>query len=126
MDFKFLYQNKILKDRRKELRNNATETEKILWDNLKHSKPGGLKFVRQYSAGPYILDFYCPKLRLAIELDGNQHTEQDTVLYDEGRRDYLDAVHIKVLRFWNMEIVKNLKGSLDKILNEALNGQTPS
>jgi very-short-patch-repair endonuclease len=126
MNEKFLYQNKIFKERRKELRNGATDAEKILWENLKHRKLGGFKFVRQYGVGPYILDFYCSKLRLAIELDGSQHGEQDAVLYDKDRTDYLDAVHIKVLRFWNMEIIKNLNGSLNKILNEALNGQTPS
>jgi very-short-patch-repair endonuclease len=126
MNEKFLYQNKIFRDRRKELRNNATEAEKILWGELKCSKLGVLKFVRQYSVGPYILDFYCPKLRLAIELDGSQHGEQDAILYDKDRSDYLEAVHIKVLRFKNMEIVNNLKGSLNKILNKALEVANPS
>lgn len=126
MNSKFLYNNKVLKDRRKELRNGATEAEKILWDNLKHSKLRGFKFVRQYSIGPYILDFYCPKLRLAIELDGSQHGKQDVILYDKDRSDYLNAVHIKVLRFWNMEIIKNIKRSTDKILNAILELQTPS
>lgn len=125
MNSKFLYNNKVLRDRRQELRNGATEAEKILWDNLKHSKLGGFKFVRQYSVGPYILDFYCPKLRLAIELDGSQHSERDTILYDKDRSDYLDAVCIKVLRFWNMEITKNIKGSIDKILQEMLEVADP-
>lgn len=126
MNSKFLYNNKVLKDRRKELRNGATEAEKILWDNLKHSKLRGFKFVRQYSIGPYILDFYCPKLRLAIELDGSQHGKQDVILYDKDRSDYLNVVYIKVLRFWNMEIIKNIKRSTDKILNAILELQTPS
>jgi very-short-patch-repair endonuclease len=108
------------------LRNGATDAEKILWEELKHSKLGGFKFVRQYGVGHYILDFYCPKLRLAIELDGSQHGEQDAVLYDKDRTDYLDAVHIKVLRFWNMEIIKNLNGSLNKILSKALEVADPS
>ena len=125
MNSKFLYNNKVLRDRRQELRNGATESEKILWNNLKHSKLGGFKFVRQYSVGPYILDFYCPKLRLAIELDGSQHSERDAILYDKDRNDYLDAVYIKVLRFWNMEITKNIKGSIDKILQEILKVADP-
>jgi len=125
MNKQFLYNNKVLRDRRQELRNGATEAEKILWDNLKHSKLRGFKFVRQYSVGPYILDFYCPKLRLAIELDGSQHGGQDAILYDKDRNDYLDAVYIKVLRFWNMEITKNIKGSIDKILQEILKVANP-
>ncbi len=125
MNSKFLYNNKVLKDRRKELRNNSTETEKILWDNLKHSKLGGLKFVRQYSAGPYILDFYCPKLRLAIELDGRQHGEIEAVLYDKDREDYLNTVHIETIRFWNKEIINDIKGSLNRILIQAMKMANP-
>jgi len=119
MNKQFLYNNKVLRDRRQELRNGATEAEKILWDNLKHSKLRGFKFVRQYSVGPYILDFYCPKLRLAIELDGNQHSETEAVLYDRDRENYLNTVHIKTIRFWNQEIMNDKKGALNKILNEA-------
>lgn len=125
MNSKFLYNNKVLKDRRKELRNDATEAEKILWDNLKHSKLGGFKFVRQYSVGPYILDFYCPKLRLAIELDGRQHDEMEAFLYDKDREDYLNTVYIKTIRFWNKEIMDNIKGSLNKILIQATKMTNP-
>lgn len=119
MNPKFLYNNRVLKDRRKELRNNSTEAEKILWDYLKHSKLGGFKFARQYSAGPYILDFYCHKIRLAIELDGNQHEKEENVLYDKDRDDYLRSINIKTIRFWNSEVISDIKSVLDKIYNEA-------
>lgn len=115
----FLYNQKILKDRRKELRNNQTEVEKIIWSRLSKKQIGNLKFVRQYSVGPYILDFYCPKLRLAIELDGSQHGEKDAILYDQERNKYLESVNIKTLRFWNNEVIKNLDTVLDQIYSKA-------
>ena len=126
MEQKFLYQNKIFIARRKELRKNCTEAEKTLWSHLKQSKLGGLKFTRQYSVGPYILDFYCPKLRLAIELDGSQHNEKDAILYDKNRESYLKSVNIKTIRFWNNEILKNIDMVLDKIYQLILkNGEPP-
>lgn len=123
----FLYQNKIFKDRRKELRNDSTEFERLLWDKLKGSRLNGLKFTRQYSVGPYILDFYCPKLRLGIELDGNQHREKDAVLYDKDRTDYLEAANINIIRFWNEEITTNILKVLEKIQCEITRiGPTPA
>jgi len=118
MNPKFIYNNRILKERRKELRNNATEAEKTLWQYLKHGKLRRLKFIRQYSVGPYILDFYCPKTRIAVELDGSRHREKETVLYDKDREDYLDGLNIKTIRFWNREIINNVKEVLDKIYKE--------
>ena len=67
-----IHNNKTLADRRKELRNNATPQEAILWQHLKDSN-FGCKFRRQHSIGPYIVDFYCPSKKLIIELDGSQH-----------------------------------------------------
>lgn len=115
MDSNFLYNNKILRDRRRDLRNNQTEEERLLWSKLKNKQLKELKFVRQYSVGPYILDFYCPKLRLAIELDGDQHTEAEAVEYDKARNAYLETVDIKTLRFWNNEVHENIHGIIDKI-----------
>jgi very-short-patch-repair endonuclease len=62
-----------LKEVRKKLRNQATPAEAALWKLLSGKKCGGLKFRRQHSVGPYILDFYCPEAKLAIEVDGNAH-----------------------------------------------------
>ena len=115
MDTHFLYNNKTLRGRRRELRNNQTDEEKILWAKLKNSKIKGFKFVRQYSVGPYILDFYCPKIRLAIELDGNQHKDMENKLYDQDRDDYLRSMDIKTIRFWNQDINKNINNVLEKI-----------
>lgn len=115
MDNKFLYNNKSLKDRRKELRNNQTKAELLLWQKLRRSRITGYKFVRQYSVGPYILDFYCPKLRLGIELDGDYHNDPEAILYDKDRENYLKSVNIKIIRFWNSEVLQNITSVVQKI-----------
>lgn len=112
----FLYNNKIFRDRCRDLRNNQTEEEKILWSKLKNKQIREFKFVRQYSVGPYILDFYCPKIRLAIELDGTQHKEKEAILYDQERNNYLEAVSIKTVRFWNSEVQKDIEGVVSRII----------
>ena len=108
----FLYNDPKLKIRRKELRQNETPVEKNLWDKLRNKKLG-VKFFRQYSVGPYILDFYCPGQRLGIELDGGQHLKDKQ--YDKERDNYLFLNDIIVLRFWNKEIHANINSTLEKI-----------
>ena len=81
-------------------------------------------FWRQYSVGPYVLDFYCPKLRLAIEIDGSQHAETDGREYDQERERYLTGVNIKTLRFWNSEVRANLDAVVGKIKAEIQNSDT--
>ncbi len=66
------------------------------------------KFYRQYSVGPYILDFYCPKKKLAIEVDGSQHYEKENKEYDQTRTEFLSKQNIKVLRFTNLDILNYL------------------
>jgi very-short-patch-repair endonuclease len=113
---KFLYNNPELKDRRKALRKDQTDTERIVWSVLRNKQCNGLKFFRQFSVGPYILDFYCPKKRLAIEIDGGQHAKADRQEYDEIRTQYLLQNNIIELRFWNNEVLENLEGVYDRIL----------
>ncbi len=112
---KFEYNNPVLKLRRRELRNKATDTEKILWQKLQRKQLRRHKFVRQYSVGPYILDFYCPKARLAIELDGFQHDSDEGKIYDQERTNYLATCDIKVIRFWNKEILSDLEKVISRI-----------
>jgi very-short-patch-repair endonuclease len=111
----------ILKSRRTELRKNQTPQEVFLWARLRRSQLG-FKFKRQHSIGPYILDFYCPDKKLAIEIDGSQHLENKE--YDNERNNYLLVLEIKTLRFWNNEVNKNMAGVLQKITNE-LNSPSP-
>jgi len=116
MDSKFLYNHKTLRDRRRELRNNQTPAEKLLF--ISKDKIFGLRFLRQYSVGPYILDFYCSKIRLAIELDGSVHAGEEAKLYDKDREKYLENLNIQVIRFWNDDVLKNTKNVLEKLQNK--------
>jgi very-short-patch-repair endonuclease len=75
-----------------------------------------LRFLRQYGVGPYILDFYCPKLRLGIELDGGIHKQK--VLYDKDREKYLEGLDIKIVRFKNEDVLRNTKEVLNDLQNK--------
>jgi very-short-patch-repair endonuclease len=107
-----------LKDRRKSLRNKATPAEKNLWSILQNSQLNGYKFRRQHSVGYYILDFYCPSERLAIELDGDSHFTEEAAAYDKERTFYLKALNIRVLRFLNTDVYNNVDAVGDRILAE--------
>jgi very-short-patch-repair endonuclease len=113
-----LHNRPILKARRKELRNNATPAEQQLWSALKHSNLDGCKFRRQHSVGPYILDFYCPAERLAIELDGDSHFTDEAIAYDRERTAYLNGLGIKVIRFLNTDAHDHIEAVCESILLE--------
>jgi very-short-patch-repair endonuclease len=112
---KFLYNSPELRQRRKELRESSTEHEDLLWKYLCKKQLKNTKFYRQYSVGPYILDFYCPSQRLGIELDGNQHFTSENVKYDKMRSAFLKLNEINMLRFNNSEIKKDVFKVLEKI-----------
>ena len=90
----------------KELRKNMTKEEKHLWyDYLKpYRQTFAVAFTRQKVIGDYIVDFYCPKAKLVIELDGSQHYEEEALFYDAQRTEYLNQHGIVVLRYTNREI----------------------
>jgi very-short-patch-repair endonuclease len=108
-----LHNLEILKEQRKDLRNNSTYAEVALWRVLKGKQLEGLKFRRQHRIGMYIVDFYCPKYKLAIELDGNYHFEETQMIRDEERDKFLSEVGIKVIRIENQNVFKNI----DMVLN---------
>jgi very-short-patch-repair endonuclease len=110
--------NENMKLKARELRNNMTEEELILWSKLKSKQLKNTQFYRQRPIGSYIVDFYCSKYKLVIELDGSQHYEKENMEYDKNRDEYLEAMGLKVLRFSNREERVNLKGVLDKIFFE--------
>jgi very-short-patch-repair endonuclease len=112
MNKRFIHNNNEFKDRRRELRANATPQERTLWYYLK-SKKLGFKFLRQHSIGSYIADFYCPQKKLIIELDGVHH--QHNREYDIERTQYLEVSGYRVLRFLNSEIDINVVKVLAKI-----------
>ena len=111
---KIVYNNSIFKERRRELRARQTEAERIVWAHIRNSKLGH-HFWRQYSIVPYILDFYSPALKIAIELDGKHHAEQEHKAYDKERELYLEGLEIKTIRFWNEEVISDIMSVVEKI-----------
>lgn len=108
------YNDNLLLDRRKELRHKQTESERLLWKYLRNKKIG-FKFFRQYGVKQYILDFYCPERRLAIEIDGYGHRGFEAIDYDKERTGYLNSLDIKVVRFWDTEVLKEIFGVVKRI-----------
>ena len=106
------------------LRKNATKEENHLWYDFLKKHP--LQFRRQVPFGRYIVDFYCAKVRLAIELDGSQHYTDNGPESDTVRTDYLQRVHgLRVLSFTNLDIKKNFEGVCAAI-NAEIAGRNPS
>ena len=103
---------------RRNLRTNLTPAEARLWTLLKGSGLDGRKFRRQHSVGRYILDFYCPSEKLAVELDGEGHFTLPAVSYDANRRRYLERCGIRVIRFENELVFRSEEWVLDQIRNE--------
>ena len=99
--------NKKLKNNARKLRNNATNEENKLWYQYltKHSK----RFLRQKIIDSYIVDFYCPEKKLAIEIDGSQHYTKEGIEYDNVRSNVLKSYNIKVIRITNYEINKKFR-----------------
>jgi len=104
-----------IKDKRKDLRSNLTSAEASLWKCLQKSQLEGRKFRRQHSVGSYILDFYCPAEKLAVELDGAGHFTEDGRIYDEVRDKYLNGLGIRVIRIENKNVFKNISMVLEYI-----------
>ena len=105
------------KEYRRLLRKTETPTERMLWKKLRGKQLGGYRFRQQHGFGPYILDFYCPALRLCIELDGDVHNEELVKQKDEERTRFLELNKIKVLRFRNEEVEQGIDNVLMKILD---------
>lgn len=94
------------------LRRTMTEPERLLWSKLRDSQLDGVKFRRQHPLGPYVLDFFCERHKLAIEIDGGQHADCSS---DAARTAWLEAHGCRVVRFWNNDVRDNLSGVLEAI-----------
>ncbi|MBZ0132646.1 MAG: endonuclease domain-containing protein [Rhodocyclaceae bacterium] len=105
------------------LRRNQSEAERKLWHHLRDRRLDGWKFRRQHPVGPYVLDLYCTDANLVIEIDGGQHDDDEHRQHDEKRTAYLVSQGLKVMRFWNNEVMENTLGVLETI-REAL-GPSP-
>ena len=105
--------NKNLTHLSQTLRRNPTKEEALLWNCFLKKYP--LQFRRQYVIGEYIVDFYCHKAKLVIELDGSGHYEPETMEKDQIRTQYLESLNLLVLRFTNLEIKKYFTAVCEKI-----------
>lgn len=106
--------SKLLFERAKELRGNMTQAELVLWEYLRQH-PLGYKFRRQHPLGIYIVDFYCHKIKLVIEVDGSIHNLQVVNDVDVERQRQLEMEGLKVIRFTNEEILKTKEVVIEKI-----------
>jgi len=109
---------------RKQLRKEATGTEKILWHKIRNNQLG-YKFRRQHSIGNYIVDFYCPKQKMVIELDGEIHGERLKMIHDTKRDNYLRQNGLEVIHYTNEQVLKNLDAVLQDIVNHYRDNQPP-
>ena len=104
--------------RSRELRNNATATERKLWQHLRNRQLSGVRFNRQVPIGPFICDLVARTPRLIVELDGGQHAVRTAE--DERRTRFLESRGYRVLRFWNNDVLENVEGVL-AVIEAALN-----
>lgn len=101
--------------RARRMRREATRAEAHLWNALRASRLGGWKWKRQIPFGPYVLDFLSLDAALAVEVDGGQHAEAAD--YDSRRTAYLERRGLRVLRFWNIDVLTNRDGVCFSILD---------
>lgn len=117
--------NKNLLPKARELRNNPTPPEKTFWNALRKMPfYRAAKFNRQKPLGKYIVDFYCHRFRLVIEIDGDSHASESARKYDQKRTDFLEAQGLQVVRFTNREVPENIEGAMQTL--EEIIGQNQS
>ncbi len=119
--------NRNLKHIARRLRTEMTDNERLLWSRLRKKQLLGMQFYRQKSIGDYIVDFYAPKAKLAVEVDGSQHLESFYIQNDAYRDTYLAGHGLRVMHFTNSQVSQNLDVVVDVILqalSECSNGNT--
>jgi len=115
MNYHVKYNDPFFTNFRKDLRNNSTSAEACLWFYLKQKKIEGRKFTRQKSIGNFIIDFYCPEEKLAIELDGEQHFWEEGMKRDIQKTNFLESQGIIVIRFENKWVFEDIGFILSEI-----------
>lgn len=99
--------NRQLKQPARTLRSNQTDSEQLLWSKVRRKQINNIQFYRQKPIGNYIVDFYAPKAKLIIEIDGSQHLEPEHCQRDQQRDAYLNSLGLNVLRFSNLQVLKD-------------------
>jgi very-short-patch-repair endonuclease len=110
-----LYNKKSRKPLRQFLRNNMPPAERLIWERLRRRQVEGCKFRRQYGIGPFVVDFYVPELKLAVEIDGSSHWGAEAQAYDARRQAFLESVGTRVIRFTNQQVYGELDGVVESI-----------
>lgn len=110
-----LYNKSSEREKRQLLRSNMPPAEKLVWARLRGRQVEDCKFRRQYSIGGFVVDFYAPELKLAIEIDGESHVGEDAQAYDAERQAFLEAKGTHVLRFTNQQVYEELDGVVEEI-----------
>lgn len=109
----------------RQLRREQTTAEGLLWALLRNRQVMGCKFRRQHPIAPYVLDFYCAEAHLGIELDGGQHNESEAQARDNDRTAFLAARGIKMIRFWNHEVLQETEAVLQQLWDALTKTLTP-
>ena len=107
--------NRDLKEYSRQLREHMTDAENCLWAKIR-LKETGCQFYRQKPIGDYIVDFFCPKAKLVIEVDGSRHFSDEMLEYDRVRDEYMSSLGLRVLRFTNNDVLTNMDGVVERIL----------
>lgn len=100
------FNRKHMKETRRKLRNEMTYCEKLVWMHIR-KRQLGVRFLRQYSIDNYVIDFYCPELKLAVEIDGSIHDLPEQKQHDEVRQKHIEQFGIKFIRIKNEELLGN-------------------
>ena len=112
---RFIPYSKSLKEFSRELRSHSTLSEVLLWKQLRASRFRGSSFNRQKPLSKFIVDFYCKKLNLVIEIDGDSHFDEESVISDQKRQKILESLELNFLRFSDVEIKRSMPSVLEEI-----------
>ena len=108
--------NRNLKQKSRQLRENMTDAERHLWTKIRMKQLKGYQFYRQKPIGDYIADFFCPRAKLVIEVDGSQHFSDEMTEYDRIRNEYLSSLGLRVLRFTNIDVLTHITSVVESII----------
>ena len=120
--------NRTLKEKARRLRTEMTDSERALWGRLRRKQVRSVQFYRQKPIGNYIVDFYAPKAEMVVEVDGSQHMEGEQAARDLQRDAFLASEGLRVLRFDDLQVLKEIEGVMEVILravSESLEGNPP-
>ena len=115
-----IHYNPKLKALAAQLRSQGTKSEILLWNQLKGGQMNGLRFIRQKPIGDFIVDFYCKEVGLVIELDGLSHQYNEVMDMDERKQSYLESIGLKVIRFEDEDVIRDMPNVIRVIEHMAL------